>query len=291
VIDINYIPACDYADIVLPAAVGYEYDHGSFAAPLSWLKSREKVVEPVGEARADWQIWLDLAVKMGYGSDFWDGDVNKMMNYLLEPAKITIDELRKHPTGIQYPLGAPLAYEKFETLFKNLPHGKVQLYCETFEKVGGAPLPVYVPPPESPDRTPELLAKYPLILSDVHSGPVNEHAWLRNIPWLREIEPDPWLHINPKTAKERGIKDGDWVKVESPHGWIKMRAEYFEGVAPDVLMAQDGWWQECPELGKPAYTIFDGGSNMNVMYNYDLKYMDPISSSQPKQTLVQVSKL
>ena len=48
------------------------------------------------------------------------------------------------------------------------------------------------------------------------------------------------LRINPAAAKKYGIGNGDWVKVESPHGWSKFKAEYFEGIAPDVLMTKRG---------------------------------------------------
>ena len=35
----------------------------------------------------------------------------------------------------------------------------------------------------------------------------------RNLPYLREMQPDPWLHIHPETAKVRGIENGDWVVI------------------------------------------------------------------------------
>jgi anaerobic selenocysteine-containing dehydrogenase len=120
---------------------------------------------------------------------------------------------------------------------------------------------------------------------------VYHHSWLRNIPCLREVEPDPWVHIHPDAARARGIGDGDWVIVESPHGWIKVRAVYFPGIRPDTVMGLHGWWQGCSELGLSGYPLLNGGANVNVLYNTDPeKAFDPLVTAMPKQTLVEVRK-
>jgi anaerobic selenocysteine-containing dehydrogenase len=194
-----------------------------------------------------------------------------------------------------------MAFEKYEQIFSSpsttldkrpyLPQGKVAIYNTEFEDNGFSPLPEWVPPPEGPTATPELLDKYPLILFDTHRSDVYVHGWLRNIPYLREMHPEPWLQIHPETAKSRGIADRDWVIVESPHGWIKVRAVYFEDTLPNVVMGLHGWWQGCDELGLPGYQLLNGGSNINIMYTVNPeKAFDPLVTAMPKQTLVQVRK-
>jgi hypothetical protein len=56
----------------------------------------------MGDYKSDYEFWLDLAVKMGYGDDFWNGSIEDCMNYQLENFGMTMEELRKHPTGIVY---------------------------------------------------------------------------------------------------------------------------------------------------------------------------------------------
>jgi anaerobic selenocysteine-containing dehydrogenase len=137
-----------------------------------------------------------------------------------------------------------------------------------------------------------LLEKYPLILFDTHCSDVYVHGWLRNIPYLRKMQPDTWIQIHPDTAKVRGIADRDWVIVESPHGWIKVRAIYFSGTLPDVVMGLHGWWQGCDELGLPGFPLLNGGANINIMYTVDPeKAFDPLVTAMTKQTLVQVRKV
>lgn len=69
---------------------------------------------------------------------------------------------------------------------------------------------------------------------------MNEAA--ANLPFLQEIAGsavhspwNSWVEINPKSAKQLGIKDGDWVFIESPTNKIKTRARLFAGAMTDVL--------------------------------------------------------
>jgi anaerobic selenocysteine-containing dehydrogenase len=302
VIDVMQTSSMPWADVVIPVATMYECDH-PFEVPMmgvgNWIMARNKVIEPLGDYKSDYEFWLDLAVKMGYGEDFWHGNIEECMNYQLENFGMTMEELRAHPTGIIYE--KPVVYERYEQIFATpsprlsgapyLPQGKVAIYNTTFEENGFNPLPEWVEPPESPTGTPELLAKYPLVFFDTHTSDAYNHGWLRNVPYLREIQPDPWIHIHPETAKARGIENGDWVIVESPHGWIKVKAIYFPGIRPDTIMSLHGWWQGCDELGLPGYPILDGGANTNVLYSTDPdKAFDPMVTAMPKQTLVEVRK-
>jgi anaerobic selenocysteine-containing dehydrogenase len=281
----------------------YEADHPFEMARTGkgmWLMARNRVVEPLGDYKSDFEFWLDLAVKMGYGDDFWQGDVVAAMDYQLEPLGLTMAELRSHPQGIVYDR-KPMTYEKYEQVFATpstrlsnapyLPQGKVALYNTTFAENGSGPLPVHVEPPESPVATPELLSDYPLVFFDTHTSHFYNHGWLQNVPYLREADPEPWVHIHPDTAKAQGIGDGDRVTVESPHGRIEAKAVYFPGIRPDTVMGLHGWWQGCAELGLPGYPLLDGGANVNVLYSTDPeKAFDPLVTAMPKQTLVRVRK-
>jgi anaerobic selenocysteine-containing dehydrogenase len=299
VIDVMENAAMPWADVVIPVATMYESDY-PFEAMGNWIMARNRVVEPLGDYKSDIEFWLDLGVKMGYGEDFWHGDVEACMDYQLENFGLTMAELRKYPQGIIYEPN-PMNYEKYEQIFSSrstaldrhpyLPQGKVAIFNTNFEQNGFSPLPGWVAPPEGPTATPELLEKYPLILFDTHCSDVYVHGWLRNVPYLREMQPDPWIRIHPDAAKARGIEDGDWVVVESPHGWIKVKAIYFPGTLPNVIMGLHGWWQGCDELDLPGYPLLNGGANINIMYTVDPeKAFDPLVTAMTKQTLVEVRK-
>ena len=300
ILDVARTSDMDYADVVVPVCTMYETDH-PFETSGNWIMARNKVIEPLGEYKSDYEFWLDLGTKMGYGADWWNGDIKKHMDWRMEPLEMTYEELRtKYPKGRTYDMNPP-TYEQYATRFAAkstrldkgpyLPEGKVALYNTTFEKIGLTPMPVWRELPEGPTATPELLDKYPLLLSDYHTSKVYNAAWLRAVPYLREVDPYPFLHIHPDTAKARGINDGDWVIMEGPNGWLKVKAMYYPGTRPDTVYILHGWWQGCKELGMEDFPMADGGANSNNMYTTDPKKMfDPVITGMTSQTLVQVKK-
>lgn len=299
VIDVMQTAEMDFADLVVPVSTTYESDH-PFELTQNWIIAPGKVIEPLGDYKSMYEFWLELGMAMGYGDDFWNGNMEDCLNYQLKPFNLTMKELRAHPTGIVYPM-KPMKYEKYQRIFATrsfrpsgppyLPQGKVALYNTTFEEHGFSPLPTWKEPPEGPTSTPELLERYPLIFSDFHTSKAYTASWLRNVPLLREIMPEPTLQIHPETARERGIGKGDWVIVESSHGSVRLKAEVIPGIRPDTVMALHGWWQGCEELDLPGYGLLEGGANTNSMYSVDPERVyDPLVTGMSSQTLVQVKK-
>jgi anaerobic selenocysteine-containing dehydrogenase len=299
VVDVMRTADMNYADIVVPVATMYETDH-PFESSGNWLMARNRVIEPLGNYKSDYEFWIDLGVRMGYGKDFWNGSITECINDQLKPLNLTMEELRTKPTGVVF-TSKQGQYEKYSQVFGRsssrfskapyLPQGKVAIYNTTFEENGFDPLPVWVEPPESPTGTPELLKKYPLTFSDFHTSKVYNAGWLRNVPYLREVLPFPTLQIHPEAARERGVVDGDWVIVESPHGQMKTKAQVNLGIRPDTVMALHGWWQGCEELKLPDFPLLESGANTNSMYSVDYaKAFDPVVTAMSSQTLVQVKK-
>jgi len=299
--DVTRPAEMNLADIVLPTTTPYETDH-PFEARNGWVMSRNRVIEPLGDYKSIYEFFIDLGVRMGYEEDFWQGSIENYQNDLLTPLGIKLDQLRQWPVGkIFPPPAAARTYENYAAAFSSksqrlnrapfLPQGKVAIYNTDFAAAGYDPLPVWREPPESLTGTPELASRYPLVLSDYHTSKNFTAAWQRNVPSLREIQPDPTLHIHPITAESRGIADGDWVRLESPHGWLKVKVEYFPGIRPDTVMLLHGWWQGCRELGLADQTLLDGGANVNLLYSVDpAKAFDPLVTAMSSQTLVEVSK-
>jgi anaerobic selenocysteine-containing dehydrogenase len=214
VVDVMRTADMDYADIVLPTTTTYEADH-PFEARADWAMARTRVIEPLGDFKSIFDFFLELAVRMGYSGDFWDGDTEAMQNFQLSNFGMTLGELRGYPTGKTYesPAGGR-TYENYTRAFSArslrfgrtpfLPDGKVALYNTAFEQEGFSPLPDWHEMPESPTGTPELLGEYPLLLSDYHTSRNFSAAWQRNVPLLRGTEPYPLLHIQPQ---RRGARD------------------------------------------------------------------------------------
>jgi anaerobic selenocysteine-containing dehydrogenase len=164
------------------------------------------------------------------------------------------------------------------------PSGKIELYSEQLLQHGYPPLPVFVEPGTSPRSRPELAERFPLILTCAKS------LWFcetqhRNLPSLRRRLPDPPLELHPDTAHSRGIADGDWVQLETPHGNIRARAKLVGSLDPQVVCAQHGWWQACDDLGLPGFPVTGPGSaNLNAVLRQTPS--DPISGSSPLRSTI-----
>lgn len=304
--DTHWNSSCDFADIVLPACTAYEASDQfgvKNSAEGTWIGIGQKIEEPAGESRSDWQFYLDFAVRMGYGDDFWGGDMDACLREQLEPSGISLDKLRAADRGIfvKREDGAQPsepAYRDYARMFAHLPDGKVQCFNAL---LAGKPdnldegvlvgLPVYRGPVEGIAQTPEIARDYPLILSDVHADYRCQHSYCLDVPYLRELQPYPWVKMNPATARAFEVEEGDWVEVESPHGRIRLTAQLFDGIAPDVLMTRRGWWQPCSALGLEGFGCFDGGSEPNALYSDDIGSFDRFTSAMGKQTLVRMRKV
>ena len=56
------------------------------------------------------------------------------------------------------------------------------------------------------------------------------------------------MEINPETAAELGIEQGDWVWIESPWGKVRQTADLYYGIKPNMINAEHQWWY--PELAQ-----------------------------------------
>ncbi len=147
------------------------------------------------------------------------------------------------------------------------------------ESYGYDPLPSYRENPETPLTQPETAREYPLVLITGARNVAYFHGANRQIPWLRELFPRPTAEIHPQTAQKLGVKEGDEVWIEAPHGRgkVKMWAELTEAVHPRVVSAPSHWWY--PERKEDNLRgAFE--SNINVIMSNDPPY-DPVSGATP----------
>jgi len=264
--------AAEIADIVLPAATFLEYTHirseiGSIPDVNSHIIAlSNKVVEPLGECWSDPKLIFELARKMGYGEYFPWRNEEEAVDYELGPLGLTVEELRKHPEGMAIAFESDKARKRYENAGFRTPTGKLEFYSETFEKLGYEPLPEFKEPAESPLSRPDLSKEYPLICGTGLKLNKFTQTRFRTLPSLSRIHPNPFVEIHPDAAKELGIKEDDWVFVESPRGKIRVQAKPSLRVHPKVVIVAHGW-------GQP----YAHGQSTNILT--DDKVRCPISSA------------
>ncbi len=152
--------------------------------------------------------------------------------------------------GLYQPGAHGFEYEKYEKgLLRfdgepgfNTITGQIEAYSILYESWGEDPLPYYEEPNYSPISKPEFAGQYPLISTSGSRRYSSFHSEHRHVPSLRQIDPWPWVQLNPQTAEEYGITDGDWCEVYNMFGEARFKAEVTPVIKPGILNCAHGWW-------------------------------------------------
>ena len=290
--DLFMTPTAQLCDYVLPATSFLEmsnittaFEHRQLGK--THLQYRAVVVEPLYERRSDTWILFELAKRMGMSEQFFNGDIEAAYAYELAPTGITLEELKNTPGGISRPV-AP-TFEKHTKINKDgkprgfaTPSKRVELYCHKFAAAGYPALPEYIEPALSPVSRPDVAADFPLVLTNAKNTTF-VHSQQRALTSLRKALPEPSADVHPETALRYGIKNKEWMIVETPKGAIKVKARVTGNIVPGAVCVQHGWWQGCKELELPGYDAYnENGANAAVLIGTD--QADPISGSLPHRS-------
>lgn len=246
----------DYADVVFPACSGFEQwgIHPSYREN-HYVQAEIPVVEPYYECRPDIDIWSELGRALGFEQYFPKDMTGEDWLRMILPENIKLEKIM-HPNG-PFAIPKELWPEVPNSDYKfTTPSGKIELYSllweeqQTIKKGEYSPLPIYVEPEESPISKPELFERYPLVLTSTR-GPYRIHSQFLNLPWIQEIEGEPFIQIHPYDAKTRRVKDGDKVIVKNDRGRIEVTAKVTLRMKKGVVNIWDGWWLKtggCPNV-------------------------------------------
>ena len=217
--DIFPSPTTDYADVILPAASYAEKD-GTFTSTERRVQRVRKAIEPIGQSRADWEILCDVAQRAGYKGMKYNS-ASEIMDEIttLTPIYGGMQYSRIDQIGLQWPCP-----DKEHTGTPVLHSGKFSRGLGLFSPAE------YKPSAELPDE------EYPMVLSTgrcyfhFHTGTMTRRSRL-----LDREERFPYVEINPKDAKELGIKDRFWVYVTTRRGEVKVMAHVTDVAKRGVL--------------------------------------------------------
>lgn len=112
---------------------------------------------------------------------------------------------------------------------KFVKSGLLDFYSDNFAEKGFPAFPTYTPIPEHQE-----MGEDDLVLT-TYKVAVHTHSRTAQCKWLSEIKHDNPAWINSKTASDRGIQDGDAIKVKSNIGEITTTAHVTEGIVPGII--------------------------------------------------------
>ena len=205
--------------MVLPAATFAEKD-GTFTNTERRVQRVRKVIEPIGQARADWSITSEIARRMG-GKGFAFDHPAQIMEEMaaLAPIYRGITYRRLERGGLQWPClttkhaGTPILH------VKQFSGGKGKFMPLTFR-----------PPAEVADEQYPLLLTTERNLFQFHTGTMT-----RKVDGINELCNEERVEINPQDAKSLGLADGDMMRLASRRGALTAKVKVTPASPPGVL--------------------------------------------------------
>jgi formate dehydrogenase major subunit len=256
----------NYAHVFLPGSTFLEKD-GTFTNAERRIQRVRKVITPKN-GYADWEITVMLSNALGYRMEY--GHPSEIMDEIarLTPgfANVSYKMLEERgsvqwPSNDKAPDGSPIMH------INGFVRGKGRFmlteYIATDEKTG----------PRFP-----LLLTTGRILSQYNVGAQTRRT--ENVVWHNEDR----LEIHPHDAEQRGIKDGDWVKLSSRAGETSLRALITDRVAPGVVYTTfhhpdtqanfittdfSDWATNCPEYKVTAVQVGRSNGPSEWQQKYD----------------------
>ncbi len=290
IVDVNFKISTSgrQADLILPTAGYYERDSLKYSqAYLPYLVMCEKAVEPLGEAKPEWEIFGLLArriqgraeergvslvrdcvggdVDLAKTYDMWSGDgelhegnpkavLDKLLRLTTSTGKKGLEATQAtgmlpivEAKGDWNPLYSVASdYEPGKTLY---PHarmvedkeiwptltGRQQFLIEHpwYEEMGET-LPVHKEPPRAG-------GEYPLRITGGHTRWSIHATWRDSQLMLRLQRGEPALWMSDRDAAERGIADGDRVRVHNDNGEFEAVAKLAAAVQPGQVVIYHAW--------------------------------------------------
>jgi anaerobic selenocysteine-containing dehydrogenase len=279
--DLFMTPTAELADIVLPAASWPELNQlaGLPTVAANVVLAQQQAVR-IGECKSDEEMFVELArrMKLPVGTEA----VEDVLDAQLASGSVglTFDEIKQR--GF---VKMPFRYRKFEDGGFKTPTGKIELYSTRLEAMGYAPLPYYEEPPESPVSAPEVARDYPFVLTSGGRIPFYFNSEHRQLDKLRRARRYPLAEIHPETAARHGIKNGDWMWIETRRGKMRQKAKLTTGIDPRVIHVEHGWW--FPEDASPDHGIWK--SNANLLTDNQPPYDPAMGTYQLRGLLCRVA--
>lgn len=218
VLDIFPTPTTELAHLVLPAASFAEKD-GTFTNSERRVQMVRKAIDPVGDAKVDWEIVQEISNRMGYPMNYQSAeDVFKEIAQLT-PSYGGIGYPRLEGEGLCWPCPS-----------EDHP-GTVFLHKDKFARGLGLFSAIeYRPPAEQPDE------EYPFWFTTgrayvhYHTGTMT-----RRSPHLHNEMPELVTEVHPQDAERLQISDGDVVEIKSRRGSVRSRVQLTDKIGRGVI--------------------------------------------------------
>lgn len=228
-----------YADVVLPATTFLEaYDFAKAYGPLSFQLTRP-VIEPVGDARTNADVFADLARRCGVSStDDAQGELELLVKVIDQLPPALRDAVRAGTPPVP-PCGrSPV---QFVDVFPHTPDGKVHLFPVALDQAAPAGLYAFLPDPST--------EAYPLSLI----SPASDRTISSTLGELPR--PDVKLTMHPDDAAARGLEEKDVVRIFNALGEVQCPLRVSAAIRKGTVSLPKGVWRRSTHNGSTSTAL------------------------------------
>lgn len=218
VIDIFLTDTAKIAHVVLPG-VSFAEKEGTFTNTERKVVRVRKAVEPIGDARPDWQVISDLATRCGLPMHYNSPEEIFEEIRMVTPSYAGLSYKRLEGGGIPWPCPSP-------------EHpGTPILHVERFTRGKGLFHAIeYRPPAELVDDEFPMQLTTGRYFPHYHTGTMT-----RNSPSLHGEMPEGYVEIHPRDAERIGLKDREFAKIVSRRGEVTSKVRLTNAVEPGTI--------------------------------------------------------
>ena len=265
-----WTPTARHADIVLPATTTLERNDVGGSTRDTFVLAMHRAIDPIGDAKNDFDIFRALARHLGYESAFTeDRDEMAWCQWVYDQVRASATAKGVALPGFQQfwaegfiELPPPQRdYVLFEDFRRDperhplkTPSGRIEIVSEAvagFDYADCPPHPAWIPPAEWLGSA--AAQRWPIHLV-THQPASRLHAQMDPGPVSRrqKVAGREPVRINPQDAARRGIRDGDVVRLFNPRGACLAGAVVDADVMPGVVvMATGAWFDPADAAGEP----------------------------------------
>ncbi|MGG7093913.1 DMSO/selenate family reductase complex A subunit [Shewanella indica] len=262
--DVQYTPSAKFADILLPDVMDLEQHDiiQNAATDMLTITAMTSSVKPLADVKSCFEVCKNIATKLGLENEFTEGRTyEEWVEYVYETSRGKNAELlpyaemvKKGVHKISQPgtsIGAKSFIDDPVANPLSTPSGKFEIYSEQLAEIAAtwtlpadgkdliSALPQYYVTWEGYEDT-DTATDYPLQMIGHHTKG-RTHSSFHNIPWLREaVEDAVWM--NPLDASQRGLSNGDAVKIYNDRGTIISKVKVTPRIMPGVCSLAQGAW-------------------------------------------------
>lgn len=298
-------PAARHADIVLPATTTMERNDILAQEYTPFWIAMKQVIEPVGQARNDFDIMASLAARLGFGPAYTEGrDEFGWLKHMYDGARARARVLGFDPPefrafweagGCEFP--APSEAKVLLGDFRrdpaahplSTPSGRLEIFSSTiagYHYADCPPHPAWLEPAEwLGSRT---ASRFPLHLLSNQPTP-RLHSQHDHAPASRQgkVSGREALAMHPDDATTRRLAQGDVVRVFNDRGAFLAGVVVADHLRPGVVQISTGAWYDPAEGGQPGSLEKHGNPNVVTL---DSGTSQLAQSTAVQTVLVQVEK-